>query len=103
MAQDQELDFIVVGGGTAGCALAARLSEDPKVTVCLLEAGGSYRHPFVSMPAAVQAAVATRRLNWGLTTTPQAGLAGRKIPAARARARWLGLDQRHGLSPRPPE
>jgi choline dehydrogenase len=86
MAQDeQELDFIVVGGGTAGCVLAARLSEDPRVSVCLLEAGGSERHPFVSIPAAVQAAVGTRRLNWGLTTTPQAGLAGRQIPLPRGR------------------
>jgi choline dehydrogenase-like flavoprotein len=84
VAQEElELDFVVVGGGTAGCVLAARLSEDPHVTVCLIEAGGSDRHPFISMPAAVQAAVGTKRLNWGLTTTPQAGLAGRQIPLPR--------------------
>jgi choline dehydrogenase-like flavoprotein len=83
--EEPELDFVVVGGGTAGCVLAARLSEDPQVTVCLLEAGGTEQHPFVSIPAAVQAAVGTKRLNWGLTTTPQAGLAGRQIPLPRGR------------------
>jgi choline dehydrogenase-like flavoprotein len=65
--------------------LAARLSEDPDVTVCLLEAGGPDRHPFVNIPAAVQAAVGTKDLNWGFTTTPQAGLANRQIPLPRGR------------------
>jgi choline dehydrogenase-like flavoprotein len=83
--QASAFDFVVVGGGTAGCALAARLSEDKAVTVCLIEAGGSDQHPFVSIPAAVQAAVGTRRLNWGFTTTPQPELDGRKIPLPRGR------------------
>lgn len=76
-------DFIVVGGGTAGCVLAARLSEDPHATVCLLEAGGTDRHPFIRIPAAVQAAVSTRDLNWGFTTTPQPHLDNRRIPLPR--------------------
>jgi len=76
-------DFIVVGGGTAGCALAARLSEDPSVTVCLLEAGGMDAHPFVRIPAAVMAAVGRTSLNWGFETTPQAALNGRRIPIPR--------------------
>ncbi len=43
-------DYVVVGGGTAGCALAARLSEDSRRTICLLEAGGSGKSVFVSVP-----------------------------------------------------
>lgn len=76
-------DFIVVGGGTAGCALAARLSEDARVTVCLLEAGGMDSHAFVRIPAAVMAAIGRASLNWGFETTPQAALNGRRIPVPR--------------------
>ena len=44
-------DFVIVGGGSAGCVLAARLSENPAARVLLLEAGGSDRHPFYHLPA----------------------------------------------------
>ena len=43
-------DYIIVGAGPAGCAMAARLSDDPDVTVTLLEAGGSDRHPLIHIP-----------------------------------------------------
>ena len=82
---DRRFDFLVVGGGSAGCALAARLSEDGKTRVALLEAGGSDRHPFVRTPAAVAAAINHPRLNWGLQTVPQPGLDGRRIPIPRGR------------------
>lgn len=48
-----EFDYVIVGAGAAGCVLAGRLSEDPNVSVCLIEAGGSDRHPFVTMPRGV--------------------------------------------------
>ena len=49
----QAYDYVIVGGGSAGCTLAARLSEDPDVTVCLLEAGGRNDSVLVRMPAGV--------------------------------------------------
>ncbi|APX06767.1 glucose-methanol-choline oxidoreductase [Vibrio campbellii] len=71
-------DFIVVGGGSAGCVLASRLTEDPNVTVCLLEAGGTDSSPFIHTPVGVVAMMPTKINNWGFETVPQAGLNGRK-------------------------
>jgi choline dehydrogenase-like flavoprotein len=82
---DQEFDFIVVGAGTAGCVLAARLSEQSKHRVCLIEAGGSEKHPFISIPAAVGAAIMSPKFGWSLSTVPQAGLNGRQVPLPRGR------------------
>jgi choline dehydrogenase len=78
-------DFVIVGAGTAGCVLAARLSEQPDVRVCLIEAGGPDRHPFIHIPAAVAAAIGTPALNWGFLTVPQPHLGGRRIPVPRGR------------------
>lgn len=75
-----EFDYIICGGGSAGCVLAARLSEDPAVTVCLIEAGGMGRDLFIRAPALVAAMVSGRPPlhNWALRTTPQPGLNGRR-------------------------
>jgi choline dehydrogenase len=81
----RRFDYVVVGAGSAGCALAARLSEDGRHTVALLESGGSDHHPYIRMPAAVAAAIGHRSFNWGLKTVPQAGLEGRSIPIPRGR------------------
>jgi choline dehydrogenase len=85
MQHDGRFDYVIVGAGTAGCALAALLAEDPAIRVCVLEAGGSERHPFVSTPAMVAAAIATPRLNWRFETVPQPALKGRRIPQPRGK------------------
>lgn len=77
-------DYVVVGAGSAGCVLAARLSEDPDTTVCLLEAGPRDRHPFVHIPAAFPRLFGGP-LDWGFETVPQERLDGRTIAWPRGR------------------
>ena len=74
----QTFDYVIVGAGSAGCVLAARLSEDPNVTVCLLEAGGPDKSVLIHAPAGVVAMVPTRINNYAYETVPQPGLNGRK-------------------------
>ena len=72
-----EYDFVIIGGGSAGCVLAGRLSEDPNVSVCLLEAGGNGNNWIVNVPAAAILSISTKINNWAFNTTPQSGLNGR--------------------------
>jgi len=73
-----EYDVVVVGAGSAGCAVAARLSEDPSLQVLLLEAGGSDKLLEVQVPAGLYKVWRTRR-DWNYTTDPQPGLDGRSL------------------------
>ena len=72
------VDYIIVGGGSSGCALAGRLSEDSDTSVLLIEAGGTDRHPFFAMPAGF-AKMTKGIASWGYSTVPQKHLGGRVL------------------------
>jgi choline dehydrogenase len=82
---DAQFEYVIVGAGTAGCVLAARLSEEPHTRVCLVEAGGPARHPFIHVPALVGVAIVHRGLTWGLSTEPQTALNNRRLPLPRGK------------------
>ena len=82
---DDCFDFVIVGGGSAGCALASRLSEDPANTVLLIEAGGRDRNPWIHIPVGYYRTMHDPRLGWGYETEPVPGSAGRTIKWPRGR------------------
>ncbi len=73
-----EADFVIVGSGSAGAALAYRLGEAGH-SVLVLEFGGSAWGPFIQMPAALSYPMNMRRYDWGFTTEPEPHLGGRRL------------------------
>jgi choline dehydrogenase len=78
-------DVVIVGAGTAGCVLASRLTENPDLSVLLIEAGSRARRLEVKIPAAFSKLYRSK-LDWGDSTVPQPGLDGREIVFPRGRA-----------------
>ena len=74
-----EADYVVVGAGSAGCALAARLSEDPDVRVALLEAGGRDLNPWIHVPVGYFKTMHNPSVDWCFRTEPDGGLNGRSL------------------------
>ena len=72
-------DYIIIGAGSAGCVLANRLSEDPAVTVLLLEAGPRDWHPYIHMPAGLAKLVGKKGVNWDYATVPEPQLHDRAL------------------------
>jgi 4-pyridoxate dehydrogenase len=78
-------DYVIVGAGSAGCVLAARLSEDPGTRVLLLEAGGWDRDPMIHVPLGWGKILTERRHDWGYFCEPEENVGGRRVECARGR------------------
>ncbi len=74
-----QFDYVVVGAGSAGCVLAARLSEDPTVRVLLLEAGPPDRSPWIHLPIGYGKTMWSKKYNWCFHTDPDPNMNGRRI------------------------
>jgi choline dehydrogenase len=80
-----EADFVIVGAGSAGCAMAYRLSEDGRHSVLVIEHGGSDAGPFIQMPAALSYPMNMSRYDWGYRSEPEPHLGGRRLACPRGK------------------
>jgi 4-pyridoxate dehydrogenase len=78
-------DYVIVGGGSAGCVLANRLSEDGAASVLLIEAGGRDLHPYIHIPLGMGKMHERDMFNWGYRTEPEPNMNGREIEAMRGK------------------
>jgi len=79
-----EADYVIVGAGSAGCAIAYRLAEAGR-SVIVIEHGGSDRGPFIQMPGALSYPMNMARYDWGLKSEPEPHLGGRRMPVPRGK------------------
>ncbi len=80
-----QFDFIIAGAGSAGCAMASRLSEDPRNRVLVLEFGGTDAGPFIQMPAALSYPMNMPLYDWGYVSDPEPHLGGRRLATPRGK------------------
>ena len=80
-----EADYVIVGAGSAGCALAYRLSEDGQHSVAVLEHGGTDAGALIQMPAALSYPMNMARYDWGYHTEPEPYLDGRRLACPRGK------------------
>ena len=97
---DNTFDYIVVGGGSAGCLLANRLSRDPSTRVLLLEAGRKDDYPWIHIPVGYLYCIGNPRTDWLFKTEPDAGLNGRSLRYPRGKT--LGGSTCTTVAPRSP-
>ncbi len=81
----QTYDYVIIGAGSAGCILATRLTEDPNVSVCLLEAGGRDTNPYIHVPAGFIKTFYDPSVNWNYSMEPGDWTGGRRIHAPRGK------------------
>ncbi len=84
-ASEETFDYVIVGAGAAGSVLAGRLTEDPGVTVCVLEAGPPDNHPYIHVPGGFIKMLFNPKFTWQFKTEPSEGTAGRQIPTTQGR------------------
>ncbi|MEM9715840.1 MAG: choline dehydrogenase, partial [Pseudomonadota bacterium] len=80
-----KFDYVIIGAGSAGCAMAYRLSEDGKNSVAVIEFGTSDWGPFINMPAALSFPMNMKRYDWGYQTEPEPHLGGRRLATPRGK------------------
>ena len=85
MQNQKDIDYIVVGAGSAGVIVASRLSEDPNCEVLLVEYGGSDGSVFVRMPSALGIPMNSKKYNWGFETAPEPYLDNRRMNCPRGK------------------
>ena len=85
MQNQKDIDYIVVGAGSAGAIVASRLSEDPNCEVLLVEYGGGDGSVFVRMPSALGIPMNSKKYNWGFETAPEPYLDNRRMNCPRGK------------------
>ena len=80
-----DADFVIIGAGSAGCAMAYRLSEDGQHSVLVIEYGGSDIGPLIQMPAALSYPMSMKTYDWGFQSEPEPHLDGRKLATPRGK------------------